>query len=201
MTAKENDRRAQIADAAIELLGTEGARGLTHRGVDKRAGLPLGSTSFYCRTRAELLALTLHRHAQLDLLDIQQDWATMPVQTMSWEQLLKLLMARVQDWASPAKRVRLVARFELFLMATREASFAKVLSEQRQAFVQLLSQILDGLGATRSQQCAHILIMVMDGYLLDQVRSDASSLDDSVLYALLQGALDGRLPHAQAGVA
>ncbi|USX55185.1 TetR/AcrR family transcriptional regulator [Lentzea sp. HUAS12] len=41
--------------AAIDLLGTEGLRGLTHARVDDRADLPKGSTSNYFRSRAALL--------------------------------------------------------------------------------------------------------------------------------------------------
>ena len=55
----EPDRKTLIADAAIALLGSAGARGLTHRAVDAQAGLPAGSTSFYCRSRLDLLRLTL----------------------------------------------------------------------------------------------------------------------------------------------
>ena len=69
----DTDRKTLIADAAIALLGTQGARGLTHRAVDAQAGLPAGSTSFYCRTRLELLKLTLARHVALDLADLAQD--------------------------------------------------------------------------------------------------------------------------------
>ena len=39
------DRRTAILDAALELVGTLGMRGLTHRAVDAAAGLPPGSTS------------------------------------------------------------------------------------------------------------------------------------------------------------
>ena len=61
------DRRTLIADAALRLIGTAGTRALTHRGVDAEAGLPAGSTSYYCRRRVDLLALALRRHATLDL--------------------------------------------------------------------------------------------------------------------------------------
>jgi DNA-binding transcriptional regulator YbjK len=47
----KEDRKTVIADAAIALLAAAGAKGLTHRAVDAQAGLPAGSTSFYCRTR------------------------------------------------------------------------------------------------------------------------------------------------------
>lgn len=48
-------RRAALADAAIDVLGEEGARALTHRAVDVRAGLPRGTASNYFPTRAALL--------------------------------------------------------------------------------------------------------------------------------------------------
>jgi DNA-binding transcriptional regulator YbjK len=49
------DRRTTILDAALELVGTQGMRGLTHRAVDAAAGLPPGSTSNYFRTREALI--------------------------------------------------------------------------------------------------------------------------------------------------
>ncbi len=48
-------RRGQVADAAIDLLGSGGGRELTHRGVDRHAGLPLGTCANYFPTRAALL--------------------------------------------------------------------------------------------------------------------------------------------------
>ena len=37
--------KVRVLEAAVELLGTEGLRSLTHARVDERAGLPKGSTS------------------------------------------------------------------------------------------------------------------------------------------------------------
>jgi AcrR family transcriptional regulator len=49
------DRRTTILDAALEIVGTQGMRGLTHRAVDAAAGLPPGSTSNHFRTREALV--------------------------------------------------------------------------------------------------------------------------------------------------
>ena len=49
------DRRSDLLDAALELVGTQGMRGLTHRAVDTAAGVPSGSTSNYFRTREALI--------------------------------------------------------------------------------------------------------------------------------------------------
>ena len=50
-----------IADAAIVVVADEGLRALTHRGIDVSLGLPAGSTSYYFRTRRELLAAMVDR--------------------------------------------------------------------------------------------------------------------------------------------
>ena len=48
--------KLRVLEAAVELLGTEGLRALTHARVDDQAGLPKGSTSNYFCTRAQLVA-------------------------------------------------------------------------------------------------------------------------------------------------
>ena len=54
-------RRAQLADAAIDLLVAAGVHGVTHRAVDRRAGLPAGTASNYFRSREALLVATAER--------------------------------------------------------------------------------------------------------------------------------------------
>ncbi|GIG86849.1 TetR/AcrR family transcriptional regulator [Plantactinospora endophytica] len=70
MTARR-DRFAVITDAAIELVAELGMRGLTHRAVDARAGLPLGSTSAYFRTRKALVEAVVRRLVDLDRADLE----------------------------------------------------------------------------------------------------------------------------------
>ena len=56
------DRRTDLLDAALELVGTQGMRGLTHRAVDTAAGVPPGSTSNYFRTREALVLGIVERY-------------------------------------------------------------------------------------------------------------------------------------------
>lgn len=53
--AANPQRRLLITDAALACLGEHGARGLTHRAVDRQAGVPAGTTSNYFPTRAALV--------------------------------------------------------------------------------------------------------------------------------------------------
>jgi AcrR family transcriptional regulator len=70
-------RRALIADAAISTLARDGMRGLTHRAVDRTAGLPEGSASYYFRTRQALLQATVERLAELTGADMLASAALM----------------------------------------------------------------------------------------------------------------------------
>ena len=167
----EQDRKTLIADAAIALLGSAGARGLTHRAVDAEAGLPTGSTSFYCRSRLDLLRLSLQRHAALDLAEVMQDAERAQQATWTAQDLLDLLAHRVDDWLSPAKRGRLVARFELFLLASREPELAAILDTHRQHFLQAALAALQRAGVARPEAIAPLLVMAIDGFLLDRVRT------------------------------
>ncbi|GGT39271.1 TetR/AcrR family transcriptional regulator [Streptomyces purpureus] len=54
--AKNPERRTALLNAAIEVLAAEGARGLTFRAVDSRAGVPTGTSSNYFTDRDQLLS-------------------------------------------------------------------------------------------------------------------------------------------------
>ncbi|MFD5214825.1 TetR/AcrR family transcriptional regulator [Microbacterium sp. NPDC058345] len=50
-----------ITDHAIAVLAAGGARALSHQAVDRAAGLATGSTSYYFRSRRDLVAATIRR--------------------------------------------------------------------------------------------------------------------------------------------
>ncbi|GAA1480584.1 hypothetical protein GCM10009624_10240 [Gordonia sinesedis] len=54
-------RRTHVTDAALTLLGSEGGRALTHRAVDRAAGVPTGTCANYFPTRPDLLLAMAQR--------------------------------------------------------------------------------------------------------------------------------------------
>lgn len=172
----ERDRKTVIADAAIALLASGGSKGLTHRAVDAQAGLPAGSTSFYCRTRQELLTLALLRHAALDMADLQADAQRMSRLEWRADDFIDLLTERVADWLSPAKRGRLVARFELFMMASRDPELAAIVTQQRQHFLAATEVALSRAGVADPATVAPMVLVTVDALLLDQISASGPML-------------------------
>src|SRR5262245_19475706 len=120
------DRRERIADAALGILAELGARGLTHRAVDRALGLADGSTSFYFRTRAALVHAAATRLIALDSADLAQI-------APNEEGAVSLALL----WTSPARRTRSLARLELLLSAARDPAF-RLMQEMR---IQLLDRV------------------------------------------------------------
>ncbi|MFJ9784614.1 TetR/AcrR family transcriptional regulator [Amycolatopsis sp. NPDC101161] len=100
------ERIQVIADAAIEVIAASGMRGLTHRAVDQAAGLPVGSTSYYARTRAALLSLTFARILELDQVSSPSGGLAESIADYAFE-------------AVTSGRARMLARYEFALEATR----------------------------------------------------------------------------------
>ncbi|WP_338888146.1 hypothetical protein [Rhodococcus sovatensis] len=57
------ERRTVIADAAIDVIADSGLRALTHRGIDSALDFPAGSTSYYFRTKSDLMSAVIDRIA------------------------------------------------------------------------------------------------------------------------------------------
>ncbi len=187
----ERDRKTVIADAAIALLASGGAKGLTHRAVDAQASLPACSTSFYCRTRQELLTLALLRHAALDMADLEADAHRMAHAEWQADDFIDLLAERVADWLSPSKRARLVARFELFMMASRDPELAVIVTQQRQHFQRATEVALSRAGVADPAGVAPMVLVLVDALLLDQIRASGPVLSLAQQKAMFRMVLKG----------
>ena len=76
--ALQQGRRPLLADAAITVLAREGGRGLTHRAVDREAGVPEGTAKNYYPTRDSLLTAAANRMADQHRAAVAQLRATTP---------------------------------------------------------------------------------------------------------------------------
>jgi DNA-binding transcriptional regulator YbjK len=65
MRPANEQRRAELTDAAIDVVVREGLHGLSHRAVDQVANVPKGTTSNYFRSRDALLEATTRRLMEL----------------------------------------------------------------------------------------------------------------------------------------
>ncbi|WP_017588806.1 TetR/AcrR family transcriptional regulator [Nocardiopsis ganjiahuensis] len=110
------ERRAALLDAAIETLAEEGARGLTFRAVDTRAGVPVGTASNYFAGREDLLAQTSVRTYER-FMPGQAEWDNVLTGPRDRAKLAEVMRATVTRLAADPSVY--LASLELQLEATR----------------------------------------------------------------------------------
>ncbi|MBV8789358.1 MAG: TetR family transcriptional regulator [Mycobacterium sp.] len=122
-----DERRRALCDAAIQVLAEHGSRGLTHGQVDRYAGVPEGTTSYYYRTRTALLRGVSKRVAEIDVTNLQSV-IDEPLDPLSpFAHLARLTMFQADGPGLMLNR----ARHELLLGAARDPDLA----ETSQVFV------------------------------------------------------------------
>jgi len=173
------DRRSLIADAAITTLAAEGMRGFTHRAVDRAAGLPEGSTSYYFRTREALMVATLGRMAELDIAESGSVPAMGGVAGVA--ELADVVTAVVQRFLTTA-RERTLARYELSLESIRRPALRATLLEHGAAIRALAEHLLTAAGVPEPRRRGHALVAQIDGLVFDQL-AGAGTFDEADLSA------------------
>lgn len=158
------DRRMLIADSAIEVVARDGIRALTHRAVDSEAGLPSGSTSYYCRTRAQLVSLTADRVTSLlrgfvEVSGIQELASTNADDVLAT--LSRMIEGLLTDY-----RGELAARAALIIELTGKASTRDLVSALLDPSD--LATALDSTGMRNPTVAAMDLLAVYEGLLWER---------------------------------
>ena len=151
-------RRDQLADAAIEVLAKEGARGLTHRAVDAEAGEPPGTTSRYFRTRDALLRAVVERARDLHFADLARAPRGPVDQGAIGEHLGAMLLN-----ALTVNRSRHLAVSELFFESTRRPDLHAALAGTRTAQIGLMRDIHRAAGIDLPPERAAMLVSAITG--------------------------------------
>lgn len=160
-------RRRALLDAALQVLAEQGLRGLTHRAVDRQAGLPEGSCSAYLRTRKALLtALTEYVAASLadDVARLAGDLACLPDLPDDLGPHVEVVSGLFLGWLDHPEM--LLARQELAIEAARDPDLAAVLGSARSALIEVVDGILEDRGKDHGLDRAEWLVAATDGILL-----------------------------------
>ncbi|MFH8682169.1 TetR/AcrR family transcriptional regulator [Streptomyces lydicus] len=180
-------RREQVLDAALEVLGSEGARRLTYQAVDTAAGVPSGTTSNYFRNRAALVdglvdhLLTLEHH---DWERVTAGAAPTDVGELADE------VTRFLRHATGPARARTAARFALRLESTARPELRAALARGREAATARGTEWLRHLGSATPRRHCEILLDHLDGAAFRQLTFPADDFDPRPgIHGLLNGLL------------
>ncbi|NJP51843.1 TetR family transcriptional regulator [Streptomyces sp. SBST2-5] len=166
MVRRNDQRRAALVDAAIEVLAREGARGLTFRAVDGEAGVPTGTASNYFANRDDLLMQAGARVYER----LQPDEATIARQRAAgrdretYARLMRELVGRIASF-----RTGYLALLELRLESTRRPGLRKLLTERVRADVDANVSYHEESGLPGDATAVKLLYLALNWLIVEQL--------------------------------
>ncbi|MFB7593785.1 TetR/AcrR family transcriptional regulator [Streptomyces sp. NPDC056160] len=166
MARRNDERRAALVDAAIEVLAREGARGLTFRAVDGEAAVPVGTASNYFTNRDDLFTQVGARVYER----LQPDESTLSRQRTAgrdretYTQLMRELVDRIASF-----RTGYLALLELRLEATRRPGLRKILTERVRADVDANVAYHEASGLPGDATAVKLLILTLNWLIVEEL--------------------------------
>ncbi|MGH3360595.1 MAG: TetR/AcrR family transcriptional regulator [Nocardioidaceae bacterium] len=183
---RSRERREALLDAAIELFAESGTRGLTHRAVAARAGLPSASTTYYFSSIDDLIREALERHLRTWLAELEQlTSVTAALEAIPPEPVDLIAQILAQ------RPTQLVAtQLSILIEAGRDDELRPVLVEMLEALERLAATLLVRLGTRHPERIAATAIAVVAGLALDRLSKRHSTEQEAkILFASLRSVI------------
>ncbi|MFF8277634.1 TetR/AcrR family transcriptional regulator [Streptomyces lateritius] len=162
--ARNPERRTALLDAAIEVLAEEGARGLTFRAVDARAGVPTGTSSNYFAHRDQLLSQVA------DQIFVRLTPEEGSLETALRPEPTRELVVELMRWLArrmAAERTCYLGLFELRLEAARRPELRTQLTKVLRADLDENIRLHLASGMPGDADTVRLLYFALTGLLLD----------------------------------
>ncbi|MDP7453060.1 MAG: TetR family transcriptional regulator [Arenicellales bacterium] len=175
ITKKGEARRRLILHTVLEMISTGGVDSITHRRVAERAGVPLGSTTYYFESRQHLIRDAFDLYLQ-ETREAMKSYAKQFDVPFSSSQ--KLVDAWV-DWTIHAieDRATLLVEYEMVLYAARDPQVASSLHSGDEFEIKRLAKVFERVGARQPLQLAEVLLNMVRGYELDSLSRPESDIE------------------------
>lgn len=165
-------RMELLLGAAVHVVAENGMRGLTHRAVDRAAGLPEGSCSAYLRTREALVQGVTTYVAERVAGHLRELAGELASRSLDDDRALDTVTRAILHWVD--EREILVARLELTIQASRDPDLAATLDTLRRDLVVVVEAILTARGKPHGTAVAETLCSSFDGVMIGALSRPAT---------------------------
>ncbi len=150
-----------LCSAAVSLLAAGGPGALTHRAVDRTAGVPLGSTSNLFRTQEALVSAVVDFLVRADHRELGRLRSGSPGTADD----VAAPLARFASAAGTTGRDHARARQALLVHASDTPSSAAALAEGRQRLFAWGTDALRSIGVSRPEEKSALIVGMVDGMI------------------------------------
>lgn len=162
-------RRERLLDEAIALVADGGLGAVTHRSVEKAAGAPHGSVTYWFASRDGLVAEMVERlvgECEEQVASIADSVAAAFAAGSAPD--VHAVARGLEAWIDEHREVHL-ARLELELAAVRDPRLAERMCDAAQTFWRMCEPLVEVLGSDDPARDGRAMAAMVDGLLLDRL--------------------------------
>jgi DNA-binding transcriptional regulator YbjK len=153
-------RREQILEATLRVIGRSGRQAVTHRSVAEEAGVPLGSTTYYFKSRDDLLGQALEHVAASEV----ERYGKRGEELRSVKSARELSDRLIDDLVAAAEdRVAYIAEYELWLEAGQRPELREAAQSWCDAEQRSVAGAMESLGSSDPATDASLIVAAIDG--------------------------------------
>ncbi|MFE9687220.1 TetR/AcrR family transcriptional regulator [Streptomyces sp. NPDC006285] len=196
-------RRAELLNAATEVIAESGVNGATHRSIAARAGMPASTTSYFFSSLDELIAAALQVVADRFAARVEQVIREISEVDTSPEEAIDRFVELMLD----GPQVDVVAQFEIYLECARRPHLQASAHQIMASVERGAEAALRALGTPRAAERAPMLVAMLDGFALHRRAWPRGETDRRALREALRAlhrafvvleAADGEVPQMSA---
>jgi DNA-binding transcriptional regulator YbjK len=161
-------RREALLEAVLRIVAEVGPDAVTHRRVAEEAGLPLASTTYWFDSKEHLLTAALELAAERDTARLLAFGAEIEGSDVDPLDAAVAAIGECDDGSQP-NRGSLIATFALLLEAARRPALQQIAQRWTEAYLLVLSRLLERAGSSSPRADAELLIGATDGLLLEHL--------------------------------
>jgi DNA-binding transcriptional regulator YbjK len=185
-------RRAELLEAAIHLIGEHGLDAVSLRAVAAEAGVPAASTSYYFRSKDDLIDEALRTLAEREIERLRERRVALGAAgATDLEATTAALSAWIEEQLTPVGRVAMLAQYQLQLEAARRPEAREILAAWKAGTDDLAETAMRALGARDVPTAGILLVCAIDGLRLRLMASGHAPLAGAELRAVVRALLSG----------
>jgi DNA-binding transcriptional regulator YbjK len=181
-----------LLQVTLRLIADSGVDAVSHRAVAELAGVPLGSTTYWFRSRQEMLREALEYFVRTEIETLRERLAGVLRKRLSRAGLVDEFTAFLLPQLG-SERWRTIAQYALLQESVRQPELEPVCRQWNQAWIEALTDVFSSMRARDPRLEARMFLAMLDGLLLGELAAPADDVEDAVIRPALE-AWFSRLP-------
>jgi DNA-binding transcriptional regulator YbjK len=182
-------RKSEIVDAALRIIGREGIQGVSMRAVAAEASVPLGTASYYFSDKDELIEAAFLRHTRRETARIVDAIGAMRGSRTSADLARGLAEFVVQGLTQ--HREQLITEYQFLTESSRREHLRRASAAWLQSLTAHLEATVAGLSSASPKTDARLILAVLAGLEVDNLGAPPEPATERAIQAVLERLLQG----------